>query len=137
MQPPPPPQYGYQQQPPPPYGYQQQPPAYSAAPRTQTDGTAITALVLAIASFPLAFICGIGVIAAIVSLALCPSARRKIEGSGGALTGESMLTAAKIVAWINIGLTALVLVFIGIGAAAGWWDDSSDYSFRLALTFLA
>ncbi|MDP8976591.1 MAG: hypothetical protein M3N28_09580 [Actinomycetota bacterium] len=95
---------------------------------------AIVVLVLAIVSFPLSFSCGIGVIAAIISLALSPSARRKIEASGGRLTGESMLTAAKIVAWINIGLTALVLVVIGIGAAAGWWDnDSYDYSLAMAL----
>jgi hypothetical protein len=94
--------------------------------------------VLAIASFPLSSMCGIGVIAAIVSLALCPSSRRKIEASGGALTGESMLTAAKIVAWINIALTALVLVFIGIGIAAGWWeDDSYDYSLGVALAAAA
>ena len=91
---------------------------------------------LSIASFPLLSVCGIGLIAAIVSLALCPSARRKIERSGGALTGEGMLTAAKILSWINIGLTALFEVFIGIGAAAGWWeDDSYDYSLRLALAF--
>ncbi len=90
-------------------------------------------MVLAGVSFPLSFSCGIGVIAAIVSLALCPSARRKIQASGGALTGEGLLTAAKIVSWINIGLTALVLTVLGIGAAAGWWDDNSyDYSLLLA-----
>ncbi len=133
--PPQPPPYGYPPQPPPPYGHAP-PPPYSSVPRTQTEGTAITALVLAIVSFPLSFSCGIGVIAAIVSLALTPSARRKIEASGGTLTGESMLTASKIVAWINIGLTALVLLIIGIGAAAGWWDDDSyDYSLAMALAF--
>jgi len=94
--------------------------------------------VLAIVSYPLLFMCGIGVIAAIVSLALTPSARRNIEGSGGALTGESMLTAARILSWVNIGLTALGLVFLGIGAAAGWWDDNPyEYSLRLTLAFFA
>lgn len=131
--PPQPPPYGYP--PPPPYGYAP-PSPYGTPPRTQTEGTAITALLLAIVSFPLSFTCGIGVIGVIVSLALTPSARRKIEASGGRLTGESMLTAAKIVAWINIGLTALVLVLIGVGAAAGWWDDDpSDYILPMARTF--
>jgi len=96
--------------------------------------------VLAICSFallPTFILAPVCPILAIVALALCPSSRRKIQSSGGTVSGEGLLTAARIVAWINIGLTALVLVFIGIGAAAGWWDDSSDYSLRLALPFLA
>jgi len=91
--------------------------------------------VLGILSFPLLGACGIGVIAATVPPALSPSARRKIEASGGALTGESLLTAAKVLSWVNIGLVALFLVFVGIGAAVGLWDgQSQDYSLGIALT---
>ncbi len=94
---------------------------------------------LAIASFvllPTFILAPVCPILAIVALGLCPSSRRKIRSSGGTLTGEGLLTAAKIVAWINLGLTALVLLIIGIGAAAGWWEDEYDYSLRMALTFL-
>ena len=144
---PPPPPWGppgypppYGSQPPPPYGYAPLPP-YQPGPRTQTDGTAITALVLAIASFvliPTVILAPVCPVLAIVSLSLCPSSRRRIQASGGAITGEGLLTAAKIVAWINVGLAALVLLLIGIGAAAGWWsDDDYDYSLRLALGYLA
>ncbi len=134
----PPPPYGYPPQPPPPYGYAP-PPPYGTTPHTQTDGTAITALVLAIASFaliPTFILAPVCPILAIVALALCPSSRRKIQSSNGAVTGEGLLTAARIVAWINLGLAALVLLLIGIGAAAGWWEDSYDYSLRLAMTVL-
>lgn len=104
--PPPPPGYGA-----PPYGY---PPPYGYQPpwpQPQTEGTAITALVLAVASF---VVFGFGVVMAIVSLALIPSSKRKIESSGGRLTGEGLLTAAKITSWVNIGLTVLGAVFFVI-----------------------
>lgn len=117
-----PPPYGYG---PPPYGYGPAPPAY---PTQQTDGTAITVLVLAIAAFPVSFACfGIGVILAIVALALCPKARRNIEASNGALTGESMVTAARIISWVHIGLFALGVVIVGlIVVVSALSNDGSD-----------
>ena len=64
-----------------------------------------------------------------MALALCPSARRKIESSGGALTGEGLVTAAKIVAWINIGLYAVItLAFIVIGIVAAAVDQTDELS---------
>jgi hypothetical protein len=64
-------------------------------------------LLLAIGSF---LICP--VIPAIIALVLARTAKRNIEASGGAKTGEGMVTAAQILAWIN-----LVLVAVGVVAA--------------------
>ena len=123
QQPPlPPPPYGYA--PAPPYGYGPAPAYGYGPPRPQTEGTAITALVLAAASW---VVCT--VVLAVVALALCPSARRKIESSGGALTGEGLVTAAKIVAWINIGLYAVItLAFIVIAIVAAAVDQTDELS---------
>ena len=123
QQPPlPPPPYGYA--PAPPYGYGPAPAYGYGPPRPQTEGTAITALVLAAASW---VVCP--VVLAVVALALCPSARRKIESSGGALTGEGLVTAAKIVAWINIGLYAVItLAFIVIAIVAAAVDETDELS---------
>jgi hypothetical protein len=114
----PPPAWGA----PPPPGYGYQPPAYGYGPAPRTDGTAIAALILSIASF---VVCP--VIPAIVALALCPSSRRRIEASRGALTGEGMLTAAKVVSWVNLGLSALAITFFVIAGVAGWFDEDPFY----------
>lgn len=115
-----PPAYG----PAPGYGPQ---PGYGSAPMSaytgwagpaQTDGRAIAILVLAICSF-LVF----PVIPAIVALAMAPGTMRDIEASGGRLTGESLVRAGRIVAWIHLGLVllgmlVLVLVFGLVGYLA-------------------
>lgn len=64
----------------------------------------------------LAMMCGLGlgVVAAIVSLALAPGAKREISGSGGALTGEGMVKAGVICSWICVGLTALWVLYFGM-----------------------
>jgi hypothetical protein len=102
--PPPPPGYG----PPPTGGYGAYPTGYGyagpVAPRT--DGTAIAALVLAICSF---LVCPI--IPAVIALAMVPGSRRTIYASGGSVSGLGLLSATKIIAWINIGLAV-----VGIGA---------------------
>jgi hypothetical protein len=76
------------------------------------------ALVLAIASF---VVCP--VIPAVVALVLANNADTAIQASGGRKTGEGLTKAARIVAWINIGLTVGVLVIViliaVIAAAAG------------------
>jgi hypothetical protein len=120
--PPPPPQpppYGqpqpYGQQP---YGqqsYGQQPYAQPygqpygaypyAAPRTEPN--AIAALICAIASFVVCF-----PILAIVALPLASSAKKKIAMSGGTLTGDNLLTPARVIAFVNLGLWALFVLFI-------------------------
>jgi hypothetical protein len=132
--PPPPPGYGpppgyqgapggYQggyQQPYPPSQYGGYPPVYPGSKRT--DGTAIGALILAIASF---VICPL--IPAIIALVLIPGSRRTIRASGGTIEGEGLLTAAKIISLINIGLSAVVFVgfVIAIIVAAGSSSSSS------------
>src|SRR4051812_49126053 len=106
QQPPPPPQQPppppppHQWAPPPaagyPYGYQP-PQAYGYG--QQTEGTAVAALVLAIASF---VICP--VITAVAALIVGANARKKIVQSGGRLGGLGPLTAAPNGARGNIRL---------------------------------
>jgi hypothetical protein len=92
--------------------------------------------VLAIASF---VVCPL--VPAIVALVLAHTSQQKIEASGGRLTGEGLNTAARIIAWIHLGLIALVVVILVIVAAAGGFDDNDndiDFdSLRTAGTYLA
>lgn len=82
------------------------PPApWGAAP--QTDGTAVAALVCAIASF---VVCP--VILAVVALVLAHSSDRTITASAGARTGHGLNTAARWIAWINLVLAVLVVLLI-------------------------
>ena len=88
------------------------PPQASATAYPQrTDGTAIAALVLAIAAF---VVCP--VIPAVIALALIPGARRSITVSGGTVGGLGVLTAAKIIAWVNLGLALFFLGAVIIAA---------------------
>lgn len=89
------------QPPMPPYGY-------PLAPKT--DGTAIAVLVLAISSFVV-----LPVIPAVVALVLAPGAERDIAAAGGRLTGEGLLRAGRIVAWVHLGLClAFVVVLLAV-----------------------
>jgi hypothetical protein len=105
--PPPPPGYG-----PPPGGYGTYPSYGYGAPPRRTDGTAITALILAIVSF---VVCP--VIPAIIALAMIPGSRRTIVASGGTVEGLGLLTAAKIIAWIHLGLVLVGVVFFVVAVA--------------------
>ena len=85
----------------------------------QTSSNAIVALVLAIAAWPLC-----PVIFAIIALVFASKADREIAASNGWVTGGGLVTAAKIVAWINIGLYGaliaigvLVLIVAAVGGA--------------------
>lgn len=103
--------YGY-----PPPGY----PGYAPAPTTSTS--AIVGLVLAIASWA---VCPI--VLAIVALVLAKKSGDEIAASQGRVSGEGLNTATKVIAWINIGLYAAVIVIFGAiflialvaGAASG------------------
>jgi hypothetical protein len=86
------------------------PPAYTPP---KTEGTAIVALVLSIVSW---VFCPL--IAAIVALALAHAAGNKIDASGGRLTGNGLVTAAKIIAWIHLVLITLAMVGIAIALVA-------------------
>jgi len=110
--------------PPPPSGYPPAPPGYAPpgdgphqGPQ-ETSTRAIIALVCAVASF-LVF----PLVPAVVALVLAPGATQEIRASGGRLTGEGLVTGARVTAWINIVLSLLVLVVfilaVFVFAAAG------------------
>ena len=117
-----PPPAGYQAPPP---GYPPPPPGYPQAPgyppgvQPRTGGTAIAVLVLGIAGLVFTCMYGIGVIAAIIALALSPKAKREIASSGGALTGDGLVKAGVICSWIAVGLTVLGIVLVIIVLIAG------------------
>jgi hypothetical protein len=109
-----PPGYGPAAQEPQPYaqqyGYGQ--PGYGYPPGPQTEGMATAALVIAIAGF---FICP--PVGAIVALILANNARQRIEASGGRLSGLEQARAARIIAIIELVLTAIVVLVGAIGMA--------------------
>ena len=85
--------------------------AYPPAPvpvSSPTSSNAVIAFVLSIVSWA---ICPI--IPAIVALVLASSAQKEIDAGGGRVQGAGLVTAARIISWINIGLWAAVIV-IGI-----------------------
>jgi hypothetical protein len=99
------------------------PPGYPAAPTApQTSSNAIIALILAIVSWA---VCPI--IPAVVALVLASSAAKEIEASGGRVQGAGLVTAARIVSWVNIGLWAAMLVvgafFLVLAIVAGGMND--------------
>lgn len=117
---------------PPPYGQPYGPPPYGAQPgygpvpgygappiygpgygAPVTEGTAIAALCLAIASF---FVCP--VIPAIIALVLAGNAKRSIAASGGAKTGAGLVTAARVISWANIVIVVLGTIVVVIGLVA-------------------
>jgi hypothetical protein len=80
-----------------------------AAP-AETEGKAIAALVVAICSWVV-----LPFVAAIVALFLAGAAQRDIDASGGRLSGDGLVTAARVLSWLNIALCVLVVV-LGLAA---------------------
>lgn len=70
-----------------------------------TSANAIVALVLSIVSWLV-----LPLVLAIVALVFARKAEREMAGSQGRVGGWSMVTAAKILAWINIGFFTALLV---------------------------
>lgn len=109
----PPPGYGPPSAYPPPAGYGpvtsygQPAGGYGTPPLygSRTNTKAVVALCLAIGSFVV-----LPLIPAIVALVLAPSARREIARSQGNESGLGLVTAATIVAWINVGVFTLLIV---------------------------
>ncbi|MDQ5972997.1 MAG: hypothetical protein QG661_206 [Actinomycetota bacterium] len=98
-------------------------PAYAPGPKTSSN--AIIALILSIASW---VVCPI--VPAIVALVFASMAGKEIQASGERIQGGGMVTAAKIVSWINIGfyvalivIGAFVLVLVAI---AGGLDSARN-----------
>ena len=131
--PPPPSQWdqpgGYGQQPPgygPPPPEAQQPygqPGYGYPAAPQTEGTATAALVIAIVGF---FICA--PVGAVVALVLANSATKRIEESGGRLGGLEQARWARIIAIVELILTAIGVALLIILLAIGATSTSTGYS---------
>ncbi|MFM8239599.1 MAG: hypothetical protein ACKOAW_04720 [Actinomycetota bacterium] len=86
------------------------PAGYAYAQTTPTTSTnAIVGLVLAIISW-----LACPVIPAIIALVLAAKSQQEIAASHGAIGGEGLNTATRIVSWINIGLYAAVIVILGL-----------------------
>ena len=73
----------------------------------KNDDGAITSLILGIASF---LICPL--ILAIPAIIIGNAAKQRIAQSQGALTGETMAVVGIICGWINVGISALVILII-------------------------
>lgn len=101
---------------PPPPGYLPEP-APHGLPRTSSN--AVVAVVLAICSF---LVCPF--VTAIAALFLARSAQREIESSGGWVTGQGLVTGARVAAWINIALCLGVLLLVALLAIASSTSSS-------------
>lgn len=102
--------------PPPPYaqggdvaGYG---PGYAPVAMQLTEPKAVVALVLAVGSFVV-----LPLLPAVAALLLARSSRRDIDASGGRYTGTGLLTAARVLSWINVGLCLLALLLLVLGFA--------------------
>jgi hypothetical protein len=119
---------GYGTPQPPPYAqpYGPGPPGYGYPPVPQTEGTATAALVIAIVGF---FVCP--PVGAIVALVMANSAIRRIEASGGRLTGLDQARAARIIAIVELALVAIGVV-VGVIVAAVAVNSGSTPSYAPA-----
>jgi len=100
------------------------PPGYAATPGQfpKTSTYAVVSLVLAIGSFVLC-----PLILSIAALVVASSASKEIEASNGWITGDGMVKAAKIIAWINIALVIVVLIaVIALGVLATPWSTGGS-----------
>ena len=116
---------GYQA--PPPYGYQGYTGyAYPMGPRTSGRATAV--LILGIASLVSWCFYGVGIVPAIVALALAPGAKREIRSSGGMVNGEGQVKAGVICAWIAIALAIVAIIALVILVI--WAANHPTYNYR-------
>jgi hypothetical protein len=120
----------YGQQPygvPPAYGQYGTPPQrYGPAPTTSGKATAV--LVLGIASLVMLFMCGLGLVTAIVALVMAPGAKREINESAGRLTGLGMVQAGVVCSWITLGLVVLfVAVMLFVMMVGGTFGSGFTY----------
>ena len=80
------------------------------------------------------------IIGSIVAVITGPMAKKEIQASGGAMTGEGLATAGQVMGWIGIGLTVLGLciggAIIGIPFCLAIFGLSTqNSSFLLPLLF--
>ena len=105
-------------------GYGQPPSAYGPPPAgwttamraAPTEGLAIAALVCAIASFVL-----FPFVPAVIALVLAGRASRSIDASGGQRGGAGLITAARVLSWINLALCTVgvlgIVSLLAVGTA--------------------
>lgn len=93
-------------------------------PTRRTSGDAIGALVLSILSW---VVCPL--VPAIIALILAARADREIKAGGGWVEGEGMVTAARIVSWINIAVTGAAALFFIVLVAFSLVTTSSTVEF--------
>jgi Domain of unknown function (DUF4190) len=110
---------------PPPAGYGQAPAygqpqgfGYPSAPKN--DGMAVAALVCGIVAIP--FFCGIGLILGVLGLVFGIIAMRKIDRSGGMLTGRGMALAGAICGGVGV---AINVIYWGAAILVAISDSSS------------
>jgi hypothetical protein len=96
-------------------GYGQ--PGYGYPPGPHTEGLATAALVIAIVGF---FVCL--PVGAVVALVMANNATRRIEASGGRLTGLDQARAARIIAIVELVLVGILVV---VGAVIAVSTNSS------------
>ncbi len=106
-------------------GYAATPPGYAPA-TAPTSSNAVIALILAVVSWA---VCPL--IAAVVALVFASTAAKEIAASGGRMQGEGLVTAARIVSWINIGVVVAGIIFFGFFALivliAGGTSSAAGY----------
>ncbi len=108
----------------------------------RNSGKSIAILVLGIVGIVFTCFYGLGVVAAIVALALTPGANREIAASRGTLTGEGMIKAGMICAWISVGLTVagilfFVVIIIGAASSSGATGPAADLASQNGAGLLA
>ena len=81
-------------------------PALGLPTAPSASGNSIAALVLSIASWVI-----FPIVLAIVSLVFANKAEKEIAASNGSIGGGPLVTASKIVSWVNIGLYAALALF--------------------------
>jgi hypothetical protein len=105
-----------------PGGPQQQGPWGQPQFQQESNGKAITALVLGI--------CGLvvcPVLLSIPALILGYQARGEIDGSGGRQSGRGMAVAGIVLGWIGIAVGVIGIIFIVLAIAAG---ESGEFDFE-------
>lgn len=80
------------------------------------SGLAIAVMVLGIVGLVLLCGYGIGIIPAVIALAMAPSARREVHSSGGRVVGEGFIKAGVVCGWVTVGVFLAAVVIIGIVA---------------------
>lgn len=88
------------------------PPEYLQTPR-RTESTAVIALICAVGSWLV-----LPLILAVVALLLARRAESTIASMPEQLSGTGMVTAARVLAWLNLLLVAMIIAFVAAFAGA-------------------